>query len=44
MRVSSVDPIRAHIDFEERLPRHESGKLYTRKLRDPYWQGRERKI
>ncbi len=32
------------IDFEERLPRHDSGKLYTRKLRDPYWQGRERKI
>jgi long-chain acyl-CoA synthetase len=32
------------VDFEAKLPRHESGKLYTRKLRDPYWQGRERKI
>ncbi|NNL66708.1 MAG: AMP-binding protein [Myxococcales bacterium] len=32
------------IDFEDELPRHDSGKLYTRKLRDPYWQGRERKI
>ena len=32
------------VDFEERLPRHESGKLYVRKLRDPYWQGRDRKI
>ncbi|HKJ25082.1 MAG TPA: AMP-binding protein [Myxococcota bacterium] len=32
------------IDFEARLPRHESGKLYVRKLRDPYWQGRERRI
>jgi len=32
------------IDFEVRLPRHDSGKLYVRKLRDPYWQGRERRI
>jgi acyl-CoA synthetase (AMP-forming)/AMP-acid ligase II len=32
------------VDFEARLPRHESGKLYVRKLRDPYWQGRDRKI
>jgi len=32
------------IDFETCLPRHESGKLYVRKLRDPYWQGRERRI
>ncbi len=32
------------IDFEAELPRHPSGKLYLRKLRDPYWQGRERHI
>jgi long-chain acyl-CoA synthetase len=32
------------IDFEARLPRHPSGKLYTRLLRDRYWQGRDRKI
>ncbi len=32
------------IDFEDALPRHPSGKLVTRKLRDPYWKGRERKI
>lgn len=32
------------IDFEEELPRHPSGKIYTRRLRDPYWVGRERKI
>jgi long-chain acyl-CoA synthetase len=32
------------IDFEDALPRHASGKLYLRKLRDPYWAGRERRI
>ncbi len=32
------------IDFEIELPRHESGKLYTRRLRDPYWRDRNRKI
>lgn len=32
------------IDFEERLPRHISGKLYTRLLRDRYWKNRDRKI
>ncbi|MFO0687824.1 MAG: AMP-binding protein [Myxococcota bacterium] len=32
------------IDFEAELPRHPSGKLYVRKLRDPYWAGRDRKI
>ena len=32
------------IDFESELPRHETGKLFIRRLRDPYWQGRERKI
>ncbi len=32
------------IDFEEELPRHATGKLYTRRLRDRYWQGRDRKI
>lgn len=32
------------IDFEASLPRHPSGKLYVRKLRDPYWAGRDRKI
>jgi long-chain acyl-CoA synthetase len=27
------------IDFEERLPRHPTGKLYKRLLRERYWQG-----
>ncbi len=32
------------IDFTAALPRDPSGKLMKRKLRDPYWQGRERAI
>ena len=28
------------IDFEDELPRHPTGKLYTRLLRDKYWAGR----
>lgn len=32
------------IDFIETMPRDPNGKLYKRKLRDPYWQGRERAI
>ena len=32
------------IDFIEEMPRDPSGKLYKRKLRDPYWEGRERAI
>jgi long-chain acyl-CoA synthetase len=32
------------IDFEEQLPRHPTGKLYKRLLRDPYWEGMERRI
>ena len=32
------------VDFEERLPRHPTGKLYKRLLRDPYWEGSGRTI
>ena len=32
------------IDFTAALPRDPNGKLYKRKLRDPYWEGRERAI
>ena len=32
------------IDFTNAMPRDPSGKLYKRKLRDPYWEGRERAI
>ena len=26
------------VDFREELPRHPTGKLYKRLLRDPYWK------
>jgi long-chain acyl-CoA synthetase len=32
------------IDFVAELPRDPNGKLYKRKLRDPYWAGRDRAI
>ena len=32
------------VDYVEELPRDPNGKLYKRKLRDPYWAGRERAI
>ncbi len=32
------------IDFTNDMPRDPNGKLYKRKLRDPYWEGRERGI
>ena len=28
-------------DFEKELPRHPTGKLYKRILKDKYWQGHE---
>jgi long-chain acyl-CoA synthetase len=32
------------LDFVDELPREPTGKLLKRKLRDPYWQGRDRAI
>ena len=32
------------VDFEPELPRHPTGKLYKRLLRDRYWQGRTTRI
>ncbi|MEM7139614.1 MAG: AMP-binding protein [Actinomycetota bacterium] len=32
------------IDVHETLPRQPNGKLYTRQLRDPYWQDRDKAI
>ncbi|MCZ6783612.1 MAG: AMP-binding protein [Proteobacteria bacterium] len=32
------------IDFRDELPRHDTGKLYRRLLREEYWQGKEERI
>ena len=32
------------IDYINELPRDPNGKLYKRKLKDPYWAGKEKKI
>ncbi len=41
-----LSPLKAprSIDFLPVLPRHETGKLYKRLLRDPYWAGKDRNI
>lgn len=32
------------IDYADSLPRDPNGKLYKRRLRDPYWEGQARKV
>jgi long-chain acyl-CoA synthetase len=32
------------IDFTDEMPRDPNGKLYKRKLRDPYWEGVQRQL
>jgi long-chain acyl-CoA synthetase len=32
------------IEFLAALPREDSGKIFTRKLKEPYWEGREKRI
>jgi len=32
------------VDFESILPREDSGKIFKRKLRERYWEGREKRI
>jgi len=32
------------IDYVTELPRDPNGKLYKRRLRDPYWKDRDRAI
>jgi long-chain acyl-CoA synthetase len=42
----NLSPIKCprSIDFEAELPRHPTGKLYKRLLRDRYWQGHASRI
>jgi long-chain acyl-CoA synthetase len=32
------------VEFSQALPREDSGKIFKRRLREPYWRGRERAI
>jgi long-chain acyl-CoA synthetase len=32
------------VEFHDELPREDSGKIFKRRLRDPYWQGTGRRI
>lgn len=32
------------VDFVAEMPRDPNGKLYKRRLREPYWEGRERQV
>lgn len=32
------------VDFTDELPRNPSGKILRRELREPYWEGRDRKV
>ena len=32
------------IEVQRNLPREDSGKIFKRRLRDPYWQGQGRRI
>ena len=32
------------VEFSDSLPREDSGKIFKRRLRDPYWAGRDRAI
>jgi len=32
------------VDFVDVLPRNPTGKILKRELREPYWQGKERRV
>ncbi|MFC1872905.1 hypothetical protein ACFLYV_04245 [Chloroflexota bacterium] len=32
------------VEFQESLPKSDTGKILTKELREPYWKGREKRI
>lgn len=43
-KVMTTYKVPRRIDFADSLPREDSGKIFKRKLREPFWDGRERRI
>ncbi len=43
-RVMTAYKVPRRIDFADSLPREDSGKIFKRKLREPFWAGRDRAI
>ena len=43
-RVAAGYKLPKSVDFAEVLPRNPSGKLLKRELREPYWEGVERRV
>ena len=33
-----------HVEIQKNLPREDSGKIFKRRLRDPYWERARRRI
>ena len=45
LRTSLADyKVPRHIEIRDALPREDSGKIFKRRLRDPYWERAGRKI
>ncbi|BAM91012.1 long-chain-fatty-acid-CoA ligase [Bradyrhizobium oligotrophicum S58] len=45
LRASLADyKVPKHIEIHDKLPREDSGKIFKRRLRDPYWENAGRKI
>jgi len=45
LKVSLADyKVPKHIEIQSNLPREDSGKIFKRRLRDPYWERAGRRI
>ena len=45
LKISLADyKVPKHIEIQSNLPREDSGKIFKRRLRDPYWERAGRRI
>ena len=45
LKISLADyKVPKHIEIQANLPREDSGKIFKRRLRDPYWERAGRRI